>query len=199
MKIVISQSWQFRTYSIQAKCKCIDCGKFITKTFSFEVREDVSSSKEDWNKLEKKKQEWLSQPHICNSCKKKKIQQERKNITSNFTFMFNKLDELQNQINKIVKDKAERVNSLKEIEGKVLVDKNKNEWLIYRIREGSQNNIGFELECYRVNKQKPWLTVDECKYFTNNQTSWYNYISLQDCIITDEIFSHRLDSLYEKI
>lgn len=33
MKTVISKSWDFRTYRIQAKGKCAECGKSISKTF----------------------------------------------------------------------------------------------------------------------------------------------------------------------
>lgn len=195
MKTLISKTWEFRTYSIQGKCKCYNCGKPITKTFSFETREDVLTTKEDWDRLEERKQKWLSQSHTCNACKRKKIMQERKDITSDYTFMFSKLDELQNQINQIVKDKNQRIDSIKDIEGKVLIDKDKTEWLIYSIRDGSVNGIGFEIECYKINKQKPWLTTDECRYFSNDKTMWSNFSTLEDCIITDEIFSKRKELL----
>ena len=195
MKTTISRTWEFRTYSIQGRCKCAKCGKPIIKTFSFQTREDVPTVKEDWDYIEKQKEEWLSESHICNSCKRKKVTQERKDITLNYTFMFSKLDELQNQIKQIVKDKVQRVKSIKDIEGKVLIDKNGIEWFIERISEGSQNNLGFELRCYRINKQKPWLCTDDCRYFTSNTTMWSNYSTLEGCAITDEVFSDRKELL----
>jgi hypothetical protein len=109
--------------------------------------------------------------------------------------MFSKLDELQNQIQQIIKDKNERIQSIKDIEGKVLIDKDNTEWYIQSIRDGSINGIGFEIQCYKINKQKPWLTTDDCRYFSNDKTMWNNFSTLENCIITDEVFSKRKDLL----
>ena len=195
MQTYITQTWQFKTHSIQGRCKCVECGKPITKTFSFETREDVPTQREDWDKLEERKQEWLKKPHICNSCKRKKITYDKNDVTSSYTFKFSKLDELQRQIDDIIKDKVRRTDCLKELEGKILVDKDSQEWVIERIREGSVNNIGFEITCYRINKRKPWLLTEDCKYFTNDKTMWNNFSTLEGCIITNEVFEKRAESL----
>ena len=164
MKTIITKSWEFRTYSIKGTCKCSKCGKPITKTFSFQTREDVLITKEDWNKIEKQKEEWQKEPRICNTCKKKKIEQKRKDITSNFTFMFSKLIELQNQINQISLDKRQRINSIKDdLIDKIIIDKNNTEWVIRYIQD--LNEIGFEISCRKINKQKPWLLTDETRFF----------------------------------
>ena len=191
----ITYSWKFYKYKINGQCKCSACGKKIDKTFSFEYREDTEPSWIDIEDLKKEKQEWEQESHICNSCLRKKIKQERKDITNNYTFMFSKLDELQNQIQQIIKDKNERIQSIKDIEGKVLIDKDKTEWYIQSIRDGSINGIGFEIQCYKINKQKPWLITDDCRYFSNDKTMWNNFSTLENCIITDEVFSKRKDLL----
>ena len=81
------------------------------------------------------------------------------------------------------------------MEGKVLLDRDKTEWLIYRIGDGWQNNMGFEIQCYKINKQKPWLYTDECRYFSNDKACWSNFSTLEGCIITDEEFSKRRELL----
>lgn len=195
MNTYISHTWKFYKYKINGQCKCSECGNKIDKTFSFDYREDTEPSWIDKEKLKKEKEEWEQESHICNSCLRKKIKQDSKDITNNYTFMFSKLDELQNQIQEIIKDKDERIKSIKDIEGKVLIDKDNTEWYIQSIRDGSTNGIGFEIQCYKINKQKPWLITDDCRYFSNNQTMWNNFSTLENCIITDEVFSKRKDLL----
>lgn len=195
MNTYISRTWKFYKYKINGQCKCSECGKKIDKTFSFDYREDTEPCWIDIERLKKEKQEWEQESHICNACLRKKIKQESKDITNNYTFMFSKLDELQNQIQQIIKDKNERIQSIKDIEGKVLIDKDNTEWYIQSIRDGSINGIGFEIQCYKINKQKPWLITDECRYFSNDKTMWNNFSTLENCIITDEVFSKRKDLL----
>ena len=195
MNTYISKTWAFYRYKINGQCKCSECGKPINKTFYFEYREDTEPCWIDIERLKKEKQEWEQESHICNACLRKKIKQESKDITNNYTFMFSKLDELQNQIQQIIKDKNERIQSIKDIEGKVLIDKDNTEWYIQSIRDGSTNGIGFEIQCYKINKQKPWLITDDCRYFSNDKTTWNNFSTLENCIITDEVFSKRKDLL----
>ena len=66
---------------------------FFNKTFSFDYREDTIPNPEYIEKLKKEKQEWEQESHICNSCLKKKIKQESKDITNNFTEDFSKIQE----------------------------------------------------------------------------------------------------------
>ena len=195
MKTLITKSWEFRTYSIKGYCKCSKCGKTISKTFSFQTREDVLTKKEDWESIEQQKEEWLKEAHICNSCKKEKILQQRKDITSNFTFMFSKLVELQNQINQIALDKKQRIKSIEnDLVNRIIVDKNNAEWVVNSIVDW--NDIGFEIRCYRVNKQKPWLKTDETRFFYGgNEVHYDNYTKINECIITDECFDKRLNLL----
>lgn len=195
MNTYISRTWKFYKYKINGQCKCSECGKPINKTFSFEYREDTEPCWIDKEKLKKEKQEWEQESHICNSCLRKKIKRDSKDITNNYTFMFSKLDELQRQIQQIIKDKDERIKSIKDMEGKVLIDKDNTEWYIQSIRDGSINGIGFEIQCYKINKQKPWLITDDCRYFSNDKTMWNNFSTLENCIITDEVFSKRKELL----
>lgn len=195
MNTYISKTWKFYKYKINGQCKCSECGKSINKTFSFDYREDTEPCWIDKEKLKQEKQEWEQESHICNACLKKKIKQDSKDITNNYTFMFSKLDELQRQIQQIIKDKDERIQSMKDMEGKVLIDKDNTEWYIQSIRDGSINGIGFEIQCYKINKQKPWLITDDCRYFSNDKTMWNNFSTLENCIITDEVFSKRKDLL----
>jgi len=195
MNTYISRTWKFYKYKINGQCKCSECGKPINKTFSFDYREDTEPCWIDIERLKKEKQEWEQEFHICNACLRKKIKQDSKDITNNYTFMFSKLDELQTQIQQIIKDKDERIKSIKDMEGKVLIDKDNTEWYIQSIRDGSINGIGFEIQCYKINKQKPWLITDDCRYFSNDKTMWNNFSTLENCIITDEVFSKRKDLL----
>lgn len=199
MRTIITKSWEFRTYSVKGTCKCSKCGKPITKTFSFQTREDVLTQKEDWNRIEQQKQEWLKKSHICNNCKKEKILQERKNITPDFTFMFSKIIELQNQINQIALDKRQRINFIKsDLVDKIIIDKNNVEWVINSIQD--LNDIGFEIGCYKINKQKPWIRTDEKRYFYGgNEVRYDNYSKISECVITDEMFSKRKQLLNEVI
>lgn len=194
MKTVISKTWDFNTYRIQARCKCSECDKYINKIFSFELREDVLPSKEDWDELEESKKEWLSQPHICNSCKRKKVKQEAKDITHTYDFTLNILQEKQEQILSSIKDKKRHIDFLnEELKGKIIVDKEGTEWVIYSVRDGWQNSAVIEINCDKVNKQKPWLRSDESMYFYVGSIDghYYNYKPLSECIITDEDFKER--------
>jgi len=195
MNTYISRTWKFYKYKINGQCKCSECGKPINKTFSFDYREDTEPCWIDIERLKKEKQEWEQESHICNACLRKKIKQDSKDITNNYTFMFSKLDELQTQIQQIIKDKDERIKSIKDMEGKVLIDKDNTEWYIQSIRDGSINGIGFEIQCYKINKQKPWLITDDCRYFSNDKTMWNNFSTLENCKITDEVFSKRKELL----
>lgn len=194
MRTVISKSWDFRTYKIQAKCKCSECGKPINKTFSFELREDVSPQKENWTELEERKKKWLSEAHICNSCLRKKIKQERKDITHAYDFTLSTLIEKQEQILSCIKDKKRHIDFLnEELKNKVIVDKDGTEWVIYSVRDGWQNGAAVEFTCDKVNKVKPWLRSDEIIYFYTGSIDGHysNYKPLSGCTITDEDFSQR--------
>ena len=198
MKTVISKTWNFNTYRIQARCKCSECGKYINKIFSFELREDVLPSKEDWDGLEESKKEWLSQSHICNSCKCKKVKQEAKDITHTYDFTLNILQEKQEQILSCIKDKKRHIDFLnEELKGKVIVDKEGTEWVIYSVSDGWQNGAAIEINCDKVNKQKPWLRSDESMYFYAGSIDghYHNYKPLSECIITDEDFKERAQLL----
>lgn len=195
MLTVVAEPRQLKIYEISAKCKCSECGKIINKTFSFKRREDIEPTNRDWDNLEKEKDAWKLEKHICNSCKIQKVAQEREDVTSSYTFMLSKLDELQRQIEQVVQDKVQRINCLEELKGKVLIDKNSEEWVIESIREGSANNIGFEITCYRINKRKPWLLTEDCRYFTNDKTVWNNFSTLDGCVITNEEFEKRAELL----
>ena len=200
MKAIISQSWEFRTYSIKATCKCSQCGKRITKTFSFQTREDVLTSKEDWNELERRKQEWLAEPHICNSCKKKKSEQEREDITFKFQETFNILNDLQEKITDIKLDKKKFIEELNEsLKGKVILY-NGNEYVVSYIQDGIYEDCAFEIVCDNISKVKPWLEASGQIVFykrTYKECMWNNYVEIENCIITDEDFAKRRESLNE--
>ena len=197
MRTVISKSWDFRTYKIQAKCKCSECGKPINKTFSFELREDVSPQKENWTELEERKKKWLSEAHVCNSCKCKKIKQERKDITSDFKDLFLVLRDLQQQIQKLQNHKENVIKNLrKSLVDKILVDIGNEEWVINSI--SGQLDAAFELTCYRINKKKPWLRTDDYKFFCfpiKDEKLPYKQNSLENCIITNETLRSRRELL----
>lgn len=202
MRTLITQSWNFRTYKIQAKCKCIECSKPITKSFSFELREDVSPKKEDWDNLEKEKKEWLAESHICNSCKCKRIRQEREFITENFKKQFNELAQIHKEEVEFEKSINEKRNlifeELKEkLKGKILLALDR-EWVIRSIGYG-WNGESFQINCEGVDKQKPWEYCNKSLYAVDKETNheqgnsyWTN---IENCIITDEDFYRRKELL----
>ena len=194
MRTVVSKSWDFRTYRIQAKSKCIECGKSISKTFSFEYREDTEPCWVDIEKLKKEKQEWEQESHTCTSCLKKRIKQERKDMTHAYDFTLNTLIEKQEQICSYIADKKRHIDFLnEELKNKVIVDKDGTEWVIYSVRDGWQNGAAIEITCDKVNKVKPWLCSDEVIYFYVGSIDgcYDNYKPLCRCTITDEDFSQR--------
>ena len=195
MRVTTYTSWSFRTYRITAKCKCSKCGKYISKTFSFDCREDVSPTKEDWDNLEERRKEWLAEEHICNSCKCESVKQERHDITSQFKDTFFSICSIQGKINDLNKSKTTFLDDLKsQLKGKILIDKDKNEWVISSVYNGYENCLGFEIFTYKINKQKPWLCTDESRYFykaDGDPLHYFNFTLIDDCIITDEDFNSR--------
>ena len=203
MKTLISKSWEFRTYSIKGTCKCSKCGKAITKIFSFQTREDVLTSKEDWKELEEQKQKWLSEPHVCNSCKKKKTEQERKDITFKFQGTFNALNDLQEQITDLKLDKKKFIEELNEVLKDKVVLYNGNEYVVSYVQDGIHEDCAFEITCDSISKVKPWLTTCSGQLIfykrTYKELGWNNFIEVENCIITDEIFSQRRNLLNKEM
>jgi len=200
MKTIITKSWEFRTYSIKGVCKCFKCGKPITKTFSFQTRKDILTTKEDWNKIEKQKEEWQKEPHICNACKKKKIEQERKDITNRFSDYFTELNISQKQITDIKLEKKKVIEQLNnQLKDRVILY-NGNEYVVNYIQDGIYEDCAVEINCIPISKTKPWLMSSGSIFFykqTYKQCGWNNFVEIGNCIITDEIFSKRKQLLIE--
>lgn len=204
MNVTKTYSWDFKTYSIKASTKCSECGKPITKTFSFQIREDAIPRKEDWDNLEKEKQEWLSEEsHVCSKCTKKKIMQERKDIIQNFKEDFNKLNELREELkefrNKIYDKQSKILDEIEpQLKGRVLLAKDK-EWVIKRVLFNTYHGDEIEIDCDGIDSRYPWTTCDRdlCVYtkseFYDTNRTWCT--SIDECIITDEIFEKRKELL----
>ena len=199
---IVTYSWRFYKYKITGQCKCSECGKKINKTFSFEYREDTIPNPEYIEKLKKEKQEWEQESHICNSCLKKKIKQESKDITNNFTEDFSKIQEYH-------KERIEFANKMQNLElpifqklneqlkGKVLLASDR-EWVIDSVCDG-WNGESFQLNCTGIDMKQPWTKYDKYlyvgdkdKFVTQGNSCW---IDIKQCKITDEIFSKRKDLL----
>lgn len=202
MKVYTTTTWDFRTYSIKATCKCSKCGKSISKTFSFQTREDSSPQKEDWDELERRKNEWLKEKHVCNSCKKKKVNQERKeDITEKFTTIFDDLNQLQRDITDIKILKKNIIEKLGEqLDNKVIVYNNK-EYVVKYVQDGIYEDCAFEIACNPISQTKPWMEATGKTLFfykrTYKQCGWDNFIEVENCIITNEVFETRRQVLRE--
>ena len=197
MNVTKTYSWDFKTYSIKASTKCSECGKPITKTFSFQKREDISPNKEDWEGLEKEKQEWLSETHVCSKCTKKKLVQERKDITQEFKDSFIRVNALYEDLkeyrNKIYDKQYTILEKIfPKLKDKILIAKNK-EWVIKSIRTNRDREL--EIYCYAVDSRYPWKICDRNLYilgkskYSDTDRTWYAL--LDECIITDEDFNKR--------
>ena len=202
MRRYTTYSWDFRTYNVQAQCKCHKCGRTIKKSFSFQCREDVSPKKEEWEEIEKKKAEWLSVPHECNTCKKNRVQQSRVEVTKNFIETFNELTNLNKQIKEFEKKKKKKRNPLLDLlnsslKGKVLVAKER-EWVIHSVSR-SWNEEGYQIHCYGIDKKSPWCYCDKELYVTDESKysdhGNYYWAHINECVITDEEFSRRKELL----
>ena len=198
MQTIISKTWSFRTVHTKTSCKCSECGKPITKSFSLEIREDIPTTKEDLEYLENKKTEWLKEPHICNNCKRKKILQERKDITETLQDTITGLNNLQKEIQDKIMEKQPLFDKLKEqLYDKVIIY-NDNEYVVNYIQDGSMNGNAVEIYCDKVNKTKPWeLTSNGLVFYkrTYSPCNFNNFVEIENCIITDEVFSKRRELL----
>lgn len=198
MNTYISHTWKFYTYSIKGQCKCSECGKPINKTFSFEYREDTEPCWIDKEKLKKEKQEWEQESHICNACLRKKIKQERKDITETLQDTITDLDTLQKEIQDKIMEKQPLFDKLKEqLYDKVIIY-NDNEYVVNYIHDGSMNGNAVEIYCDKVNKTKPWEVTSNSLVFYKRAYSpchFNNFVEIENCIITDEVFSKRKDLL----
>lgn len=198
MKTVITKTWRFRTVSIKGTCKCSICRKPITKSFSMELREDVPTTNEHIKELEIEKQEWLKESHICNACRKKKIEQERKDITQSFNPEFSILNDLQEQIMDLKIHKNNYINKLnEELKDKVILYNDK-EYVINYVHDGYLNACAFEIWCSPISKTQPWLEASGsiCFYKRTYKPLYFNnFIEIENCIITDESFTKRKELL----
>ena len=198
MKTVITKTWKFRTVSIKGTCKCSICGKSITKSFSMELREDVPTTNEHIKKLEIEKQEWLKDSHICNACRKKKIEQDRKDITQSFDSKFNTLNNLQEQIIDLKICKRKYIDFLNEnLKDKVILYNNR-EYVVDYVHDGYLNGCAFEIWCSPISKTQPWLEASGSVCFykrTYKPLCFNNFIEVENCIITDESFTKRRELL----
>ena len=186
--IYTTTTWKFYTYSEKVKVKCSKCGKTITKTVSTEYRED---SKPDYEYIEKRKQEILNEEHICNSCLKKAAKSDKEFSTIDIS---NELTEVDKAYEKYAKAKEELYDVTSVIEEKI-----KNKVIKYNNDEYVYNYVwsddGFvTIGCYRVSKTEPWRLTDKEMRIRNDlakgkSNRWS--LSLQDVIITDEVFSER--------
>lgn len=202
MRTYITRKWEFRTYSVQGKCKCSECGKQITKTFSFQTREDVLTNKEDWDRIEKEKQAWEAESHVCTACKRKKIVQERKEITElpEIKSLIEKERSMQEFETKVKEEMRPLIRSLREkLNDRVVLVDNK-EYVIHSVRTDHINGNAFEIMCYGIDKNKPWHTNNKDLYIIDNDY-WCNYskggnrINVLNVTFTDEIFSKRKELL----
>lgn len=199
MRKYTTVTWDFRTYSIKGTCKCAECGKPITKTFSFQTREDELTKKEDWNELERRKNEWLKEKHICNSCKKKKIEQERKDVTFKFKGTFDALNDLQQQITEIKLEKKKFIEEL----GEMLYDKvilyNDKEYVVKYVQDGIHEDCALEIAANPISQAKPWMEATGRTMFfykrTYKECGWSNFVEIENCIVTDEDFHKRRELL----
>ena len=194
----VTYSWRFYKYKITGQCKCSECGKKINKTFSFDYREDTIPNPEYIEKLKKEKQEWEQESHICNSCLKKKIKQERKDITETLQDTITGLNTLQKEIQDKIMEKQPLFDKLKEqLYDKVIIY-NDNEYVVNYIHDGSMNGNALEIYCDKVNKTKPWEVTSNGLVFYKKAYSpchFNNFVEIENCIITDEVFSKRKDLL----
>ena len=191
-------TWDINTYSIKGTCKCSECGKPITKTFSFQVREGVSAKNENWDELERRRNEWLIESHVCNSCKKKKIKCDKHDISKLFETEFRELDLLQQSISDTKYSKKKIIEELNEkLKGKIIIY-NKDEYVIRYVQDGIYEDCAFEISADKVSKIKPWLATDKTIFFykrTYKECGWDNFIEIENCIITDEVFQERKQRL----
>lgn len=198
MNTYISHTWKFYKYKINGQCKCSECGKKIDKTFSFDYREDTEPCWIDIERLKKEKQEWEQESHICNACLRKKIKQERKDITETLQDTITELDTLQKEIQDKIMEKQPLFDKLKEqLYDKVIIY-NDNEYVVNYIHDGSMNGNALEIYCDKVNKTKPWEVTSNSLIFYKKAYSpchFNNFVEIENCIITDEVFSKRKDLL----
>lgn len=194
----ITYSWNFYKYKISGQCKCVECGKPINKTFYFEYREDTEPCWIDIKALKEEKQIWEQESHICNSCLRKKIKQERKDITETLQDTITDLDTLQKEIQDKIMEKQPLFDKLKEqLYDKVIIY-NDNEYVVNYIHDGSMNGNAVEIYCDKVNKTKPWEVTSNGLVFYKRAYSpcnFSNFVEIENCIITDEVFSKRKDLL----
>ena len=186
--IYTTTTWKFYTYPEKVKVKCSSCGKTITKTVSTEYRED---SKPDYEYIEKRKQEILNEGHICNSCLKKVAQSDKQFSTIDLS---NELVEVNKSYEKYAKAKKELNAVTRVIEEKIKdkVIKYNNDEYVYNYVWSDDGHV--TIGCYKVSKIEPWrLTNKEMRIrddLPKGKSSRWS-LSLQDVIITDEVFSER--------
>ena len=198
MRTYTTYSYRFYTHSEKGKCKCSRCGKTITKSFSFEYREDTAPSNEDLQALQEEKQAWESKEHICTACLKSAVINKGNDITNKYSEDFNNLINMHNkriEFEKKMNEEEEPIfKKLKnELKGKILITKDR-EWVIDSICNG-WNGESFQLNCTGIDKQKPWTKCDKYLYAGDinkhhNQGNSY-WIGLNECKITDEVFDDR--------
>lgn len=95
--------WKVYTHSEKVSCKCSKCGKKINHSVSFQYQ--GTPSQEDWDKLEQRKQEWLSQEHVCRECLKEQCKGEQKEIDrTEIDSIINVIEDRKQQMREIQKD-----------------------------------------------------------------------------------------------
>ena len=169
----ISVNWKFYTYSVKGECMCKECGRKITKTFSVQYREDCEPDKESCAKA---KNRWLSEEHLCNKCKNKKLNKNYEKVNVNFytiEHILHNIGDAQKELKKIVDSYKEQ------LVGTVALYKD-SEYLITNIYYSYPCQVFLELQ--QIHKNKPWILT--------NKTANYN-IDRNEIIFTNERFKDR--------
>lgn len=198
MQTEVKYSWRFVTYSIKAKTKCSICGKPITKTFSFELREDGKPSRQDWDNLERAKQHWLEESHVCSKCMANQVVGVKEDITSKFIKQLNRINKLYEELEDFKLKTREKQDKLTDeinpqLIGKVLLAKNR-QWVIRYVRANRDNEL--EIYCDGIDCRYPWKTCNKELYVKSNTKYHWDtdktfYATIDECTITDEIFDKR--------
>ena len=187
--IYTTTTWKFYTYSEKVKVKCSKCGKTITKSVSTEYRED---SKPDYEYIEKRKQEILNEEHICSKCLKEAVKGTDKqygviNIDNEVSDVKKVLQEYKD-LGKVLRTKTSII--AEKIKDRV-IKHNDDEYVVNYVWN---ENDYLEFRCSKVSKTQPWnLTNNDISIredLPKGESGKY-WLSLQDVIMTDEVFSER--------
>ena len=186
--------WKVYTHSEKISTKCSKCGKTITKSVSFQYQ--GTPSQEDWDGLEKDKQKWLAEEHVCSKCLKEACKGEQGPL--DMTQVNHALDEINmlfgqiNALRKGIIHYGEQIQ--KELKGKVCIYEDK-EYVINWVSTCDYNDMPLHIQCYKIDTRYPWTTTDTEMYITEKGGGFGNSKTVnakwEDVIFTNEVFAER--------